>query len=67
MGEPERQYSGSEAIQRLNCSLSTLVQADTHGRDSSRPHGAEYAIRVSSLDAGLRHTTTQKGSTDGTL
>jgi excisionase family DNA binding protein len=50
MGEPERLYSRKEAIQRLNCSLSTLERLIRHGEIPVVRMGRKILIRESALE-----------------
>ena len=50
MGEPERLYSRKEAIQRLNCSLSTLERLIRQGELPIVRMGRKILIRESALE-----------------
>jgi excisionase family DNA binding protein len=68
MGEPERLYSRKEAIQRLNCSLSTLERLIRQGEIPVVRMGRKILIRESALQRWIEaHEYLQKGSDDGTL
>ena len=60
MSEPERLYTRKEAIQRLNCSLSTLERMIRHREIPVVRMGRKILIRESALNRWIEEHETRE-------